>query len=277
MPIALQFGPWAPDLANVPVQVPDNQGPMVVPCADCSNVYFANGAYQSIPSPAPATIDGNPIGVLPYPALNALSFFDNVQQQETVFVGCANGVQQLGANGVWAAIPLITSLVVNLSGQAFAFTAGNFVNTDRLAPSKLTFTTGKIGKFLAGVSIVAGTLTTYTKENLTGTPVLVTITVNGFKNMGAPVVGSCKGPQVLSGTMVGCYDTFGSTFAPTAQFSMANTFDPGQNAFNTLTANGKTYTPASASYSYFGGVATWLWTSAPFGFAPGSTYPIVFA
>lgn len=45
--VSLMFGPWVPDFANVPVPV--SSAVMEVPAADCSNVYFANGRYQSLP------------------------------------------------------------------------------------------------------------------------------------------------------------------------------------------------------------------------------------
>jgi hypothetical protein len=245
---------------------------MVVPCADCLNVVYTNGAYRSIPSPSPAAIDGNTVAVLPYQALNALSFFDNVQQQQSVFVGCANGVQQLSSNGTWAPIPLVTSLVVSLSGQAFAFTAGNFLNTDRLAPSTMTFATGSVSVFLAGSSIVAGSQTVVVQV---GDGKVIAVTYTGFSNQNGIVIGSCKNSTVLvNATLLGLFDSLTNSAATAGNFIVSNATNPGQSAFTSITANGQTRTSASASYSYTNGVATWSWTNSPFGFASGSTYPM---
>lgn len=60
-------------------------------------------------------------------------------------------------------------------------------------------------------------------------------------------------------------------------FSLATSTNPGQSLFTSITANGKTFTSAAATYSYSGGIATWAWTTGPFGFVSGSTYPLTFA
>ena len=62
--LTIQFGSWSPDLANVPYQYQDTPGPVVVPVADCLNVYYANGTYKSIATPSIATINGNNAAVL---------------------------------------------------------------------------------------------------------------------------------------------------------------------------------------------------------------------
>ena len=49
-PLALTFGPWAPDIADVAVMV--NGAPVTMPLADCLNVYFQDGKYRSLPTPA---------------------------------------------------------------------------------------------------------------------------------------------------------------------------------------------------------------------------------
>ena len=156
MPLTLQFGPWAPDLKDVPVQVPDTQGPLPVPCADCLNVYYANGAYKSIPSLAVGSIDGNPVAALSAQALQAISYYDNVEQQETIFVGTQTGIQQLGANGMWSTVPFLTNQSAAIVGQSIGFAIGNLGNTDALRQSKISYAAGTITSSNTGTSIVAG-------------------------------------------------------------------------------------------------------------------------
>ena len=50
-PLTIRYGPWLPDLANIPIAVVYPFGAMDVPTADCLNVYYADGAYKSLPSP----------------------------------------------------------------------------------------------------------------------------------------------------------------------------------------------------------------------------------
>jgi hypothetical protein len=61
-----------------------------------------------------------------------------------------------------------------------------------------------------------------------------------------------------------------------SQFQIASSTNPGQSAFTSITANGKTFTSASATYSYTNGFATWGWSTGPFGFTNGSSYPVTF-
>lgn len=156
MPITLQFGPWSPDLANDPVQIPDTQGPMPIPCADVLNVYFANGSYKSIPSPLPAVVAGVSAQVLPEAAVNAYSYFDYVQQQQTVFVGTVDSIQQLASDGSWTVLQFLTNQTGALLGQSMGFTIGHFANTDKLKGASAKFTAGAFSARITGTSIVAG-------------------------------------------------------------------------------------------------------------------------
>lgn len=156
MPITLQFGPWSPDLANDPVQIPDTQGPMPIPCADVLNVYFANGSYKSIPSPLPAVVAGVSAQVLPEAAVSAYSYFDYVEQQQTVFVGTVEGVQQLAPDGSWNFLSFLTNQGTALIGTSLKLTIGHFANTDKLAGAKVKFIAGAFSARITGTSIVAG-------------------------------------------------------------------------------------------------------------------------
>jgi hypothetical protein len=97
--ITIQYGGWTPDIANVGFQMPDQQGPVTVPMADCLNVYFQDGVYQSLPAPAS-------IGpVLGYQCLNAFTWYDQVNGQEIVFAAGANAMSDL-IDGAWSAVPI---------------------------------------------------------------------------------------------------------------------------------------------------------------------------
>jgi hypothetical protein len=118
--LTIQFGSWSPDLANVPYQYQDTPGPVVVPVADCLNVYYANGTYKSISTPSTATINGNNAAVLGSQVIGALSFFDNVQQQKSIMAGGAAGVSQLNANGTWTNLAFyINSVAQNINAVTF--------------------------------------------------------------------------------------------------------------------------------------------------------------
>jgi len=51
-PYVITFGPWIPDGSDVAFEVPAQGGSTSVPLADCLNLYWANGTYQNLPTPA---------------------------------------------------------------------------------------------------------------------------------------------------------------------------------------------------------------------------------
>lgn len=275
MPITLQFGPWSPDLANDPIQIPDTQGPVPIACADVLNVFYANGSYKSIPSPAPAVVNGSTVQPLSDVALNAYSYFDYVQQQQTVFAGTPSGIQLLNADGSWSTISFLTNQTTTLSGQSLSFSIGNFVNANRLKSLSAKFAVGKFNTSVLGLSFVAGTAT-YQSGVTTGgqgQDIPIYNTVTGFnKLIDFPSFGSCAHPAILAGgTMVELMDSQKSPPVKGARFAVSIPVNPGQSGFATIKANGKTYTSASATYAYGNGIAIWNFPSA-FGFVSGSTY-----
>lgn len=54
-PFILSFGPWLPDGADIAFTMPFQYRDTPVPCSDVQNVYFAQGAYRSLPSFAALT------------------------------------------------------------------------------------------------------------------------------------------------------------------------------------------------------------------------------
>jgi hypothetical protein len=98
-PWTLQFGPWAPDLQNVAVQMPFQYGATPVPSADCLNVYYVNGVYKSVPTAAP--VAGSP--ALPFfPAVSGFTF-QNAAGFPTPVIGTSSGQVLIYQNGAWLA------------------------------------------------------------------------------------------------------------------------------------------------------------------------------
>lgn len=87
--------------------------------------------------------------------------------------------------------------------------------------------------------------------------------------------GTLQAPS-LPGTLASLGDTFNSGVYVTSQFSLTAASDPGKSVFTSITANSVTLASSAASYSYAGGVATWVWTTGPFGFGATVTYPVTF-
>jgi hypothetical protein len=271
MPLTLQFGPWAPDLKDVPVQVPDNQGPMQIPCADCLNVYYANGKYRNIPSPALAYLNGIPVeALLNDTPLNAYSYFDNVEQQQSVFVGTPVGVQQIPPGGGWEKLAFLTSPSAALIGQAMSWTAGNFANTDRLRGQRFAFTAGAMNGAISATTIVAAAYYGGGGGDKGGG---AGFTHTGFSSVN-PAFGSAPHPGLLNGTLTELAD-YQNPDNSLSILSISLPTDPTQTAFTTIKANGKIFTSSSATYSYdaLAQTATWEWPTL-FGFAGGATYAV---
>lgn len=93
--ITIQYGGWTPDLANVSFQMPDQQGPVTVPVADCLNVYFVNGVYQSIETPM-AVSGGTEVAQV----VSAFTYGDTTGLPLPI-AGTAAGNVDVFLNGAW--------------------------------------------------------------------------------------------------------------------------------------------------------------------------------
>lgn len=112
------YGPWAPDLSNNPVPMTQYAAitPTTVPCADCLNVYYADGSYQSLPSPvALASISAG----LPSGAFTAIDASGTpIPIVGTNTVGSTNtGEVFIYQNGNW--VP-VSAAIYNSASWAFA-------------------------------------------------------------------------------------------------------------------------------------------------------------
>lgn len=238
----------------------------MVPLADVLNVYFQNGSYKSIASPANSTINGNTIAALSDQALAAFSYFDNVAQQETIFAGTQGGIQQLKPDGTWIMVPFISSLNVGLIGASMSFSVGNFANTNKLRGSTLTFTTGVMNPVLSGIAFVAGS---YFQTGTTWSG------LNRQHHVG-PI--PSFGTEIFANIEFGSLESLMDVTASGSFLIIGTATNPGQSAFTSILSNGVTQTSANSIYSYDASLqqATWQFPN-PFGFAQGTTYQVLLA
>jgi hypothetical protein len=150
-PYTLSFGSWSPDLQNVGVQLGAQYTDTPVPCSDVLNVYYADGAFRSIPSPASI---GPSLGV---PITNAVNWYDDSTGKEQIFAATANGLYVL-VDGTWSALPVQTNSQYNATGQAITITLG--------APVYLSIS----GSVSPSSASSTGTATTQTTGTVMATP-----------------------------------------------------------------------------------------------------------
>lgn len=78
-------------------------------------------------------------------------------------------------------------------------------------------------------------------------------------------------------TILEIIDSYNAGSYSSSSITIGASADPGKSVFTSMTVNGKTFTSASASYSFSAGFgAQWSWNTGPFGFSNGSTYPLSF-
>lgn len=104
-PLVVAFGPWLPDGADVAFGVPFQYSPTTIPLADCSNVYYAQGAYRSLPSFA--AVAG---GALPSRVLGAVTALD-ASGNPYIYAGTGSDINRFSAS---------TWTQVSKSGGAYA-------------------------------------------------------------------------------------------------------------------------------------------------------------
>lgn len=265
--LALQFGPWAPDVSDTPLQLPDGPGPTMVPLADCLNIFFANGSYQSVSSPAAATIDGNAVQALADTPVSAFSYFDTTESQETVFVGTPSGVWQLNPDGTWSAVAIVVDQVAQLVGAALTAVANNFKNNTTAPQLSANTATGRLTPAQTSSVIVAGT---YQASTGPGTPSVV---YYGYSGIAPNTFGTLPVNSISFGVIGQLFDVLAASSAEALLVVKASS-NPGQSAFTSIRSNGVILNSSAATYSYNNGLATWTWPNR-FGFAVGTTYSVV--
>ncbi len=266
-PYTIQYGPWSPDLANVSVTVAPQQMVIDTPTADCLNIYYADGSYQSLPSPAQVSpfitnlaqpplgaftaIDssGSPViflgtatiayasvppspGVTPWEVLSGN--YSAIQWRFTQFGQYVFAVDGSLTSGVADGLRVVA---INSSGMN---AAGLMVYTGSITSNVLTVTATiggftdnqlQVGTVISGIGVTLGTtiLSLGTGTGTTGTYNLSTT------------------PNVTSTTLYGNIPPVGNVIATVGQFLMQgdigqqfanNTY--GHNAYSLGTGDGTT-------------------------------------
>jgi hypothetical protein len=245
-PCTVQFGLWSPDLDNVAVQMPIIPGPIPVPCADCLNVYYQDGAYRCVPSPQPI---GPSLGSQ---ALNAFTWYDETSGDEIVFAATANGISGLTSDE-WISIPVLNALSIALSGLSLKLNVGAAI---LLQSNGITLSQGSVA---------------ITRSELLSASMLTGEQAGGIQTgYQSGSFGQLSPSTDVNGNLVTVLKTNSDNITLTLTIATAGL---GQSYFSSINTTVATYTSASATYSSSGGVSTWVWPDNPF-FNPGTSYPI---
>jgi hypothetical protein len=225
-PVTIQYGPWAPDLQNVAVQLPELAGPIPVPAADCLGVYYQDGAYRCIPAPAEiAPSVGSQV-------LSAFTWYDESTGEEIVFFAGSDAINALIA-GSYTGIP------VGFAPTSFG----------------IQITLGQISVF-AGIyngSLIEGNSNSWEGYNSAGATYLTSGTGN-FGSISPTTDGNGHSILVLAGRSL--HPGGSSTILVIGAGSL------GSSYFTTLSGTALTSSLASsaATYSTGSGYSQWVWT-----------------
>jgi hypothetical protein len=250
-PYTIQFGPWSPDLQNVAVQMPYQFGATPVPSADCLNVYYADGAYRSMP--APASI-GAPADS---PIVNAVTWYDDTDQQEIVFAASANGIEQL-IDGVWSVVPVATSITIPAFGHLIGITLAGM---NRATGQGIAL---RLGTATVQGQIFNGIIGVGTSGNYSGF---------GETPASASSFGSLTPYTDINGNApVGIFNNTGGNPGFFIYMLSSSGSDPGQSYFSEFGNNETRFYTSLASYSFnpLTFLATWQWINTTFPLANGA-------
>lgn len=241
-PYTIRYGAWAPDLNAVGVEMPMQWTDTEIPTADCSNVYWQDGAYRSMPA---AASFGPTLGVQ---ALGCFSWYDGTQGKEVVFGATANGVYQL-IDGVWSEISTQTSS--NALGLALTIKQGSPVclATSISPTSQAASGTATSHTFNAITAVIGyGTATSYTWSfsGQTGPGTWAVSSGQGTASATPQVTGSTSG--TTSTATCTCSIVFsGTTYTLSSAVSYTqNAFAATTNAYTTA-GSGTETVPSGAS------------------------------
>ena len=126
-PLVLSFGPWMPDGADIAITVPFQYRDTPVPCSDVLNVYFAQGAYQSLPSFAGVT--GGGIGARCLGAWTALDSSGNPQ----IYAGAGSDLYHWNGSG-WTSVSKSAGAYSGAAHWSFATLGGCVLGADGIHP-----------------------------------------------------------------------------------------------------------------------------------------------
>ena len=126
-PLVLAFGPWLPDGANIAFGVPFQYSATTVPCADVSNVYYAHGAYRSLPSFA--GLSGGALAAQSLGAWTALDASGNPQ----IYAGAGSDLYHWNGSG-WTNVSKSVGAYAGAAHWGFATFGGCVIGTDGIHP-----------------------------------------------------------------------------------------------------------------------------------------------
>lgn len=121
-PYVLTFGPWMPDGADIAFTSENNTG-STVSLSDCLNVYYANGAYRSLPSFTGVT--GGGIGSRALGVRTALDTSGNPQ----IYAGAASDLYHW-TGSAWASVSSSVGAYSGAQHWSFATLAGLVLAAD---------------------------------------------------------------------------------------------------------------------------------------------------
>jgi len=246
-PYTIRHGSWSPDLQNVGVQLPYSIAPVELPSADCNNVYFQDGAFRCLPGPAPfAGAIGGVEAVL-----SALTYYDQVANQEVLFAATADGISAL-IDGVWVPLTLfgLAGSTISVAAPSFSIVAamGGVVGPGQAASLKLALKLGAPtakgqlynGSMVAGQSAGGNEIGFVSGSFGSLTP---TVDMNGH------TIGELISSVIARGTEY--------------QVKLSVQATVTQSYFSALVNHtlGITLASAAAFFSSSGGSSTWTWSA----------------
>lgn len=220
-PYTLNFGPWAPDLQNVGVQMPYQFTATPLPVADCLNVYWQDGAYRCLPAPSAI---GPTLGI---PILNAVNWYDEPSGEEQVFAGTANGLFVL-LDGAWYPLPV--------ESNSSAVAIGSIITVSLGTPLYINYAVAPTSQSASGVAtsytfgtetIAAPNASAYTWSFSSETAGTTWAVSSGQSTAAAVPQVSGVGSGVTATADFNCAITiYGNTYNTTATLSYMNAFTP---------------------------------------------------
>lgn len=195
--ITIQYGAWMPDIASIGFQMPDQEGPVTVPVADCLNVYFSNGVYLSLPTPAA----GNGSPALVGQSVGAFTFMDT-NGLPIPAVGVLNDKVYYWTGSAWSLLQLTVTGLIRANFVQF----GTQLFVQQIVAQAAKLTTGNLAV------AVPGGVTTPTF--ITGAPYGTTLAVVGQFVMVGDLCGAQVGNPMGSGN--GAQVTFNGNLSASA-------------------------------------------------------------
>jgi hypothetical protein len=260
----------------------------------------------------PANAPGGRVGAI----VGQFLMVGDVLQSQTQVIGTGNGTQSTFNFGLNDIPMLSTGNVYDQAGLlAGTFNNGLITGSGLLAPPSLPGTLASIGDTLiagnyassvfsvttstdpgqlafASITANAVTLLTSAATYNYASGVATWVWMNGPFGFGSgvtyPISLTPYSTSIVGGTntvstngyapysLLEIVDSYAAGSYADSALTLSASSDPGKAAFTSMTVNGKTFTSASASYSYSGGSAQWVWLTGPFGFTNGSIYPLNF-